>query len=246
MTSHKTVLILEAGASRPYLLPTGGELRDLLLQRNSNSIVKSLQLSGPDQQFYADWYQGLLRDHIAQEQIEHFRRRFAESEFLSIDRFLAFNPEFDDIGRFMIAAILLSCERTPHLKGDWYQILFNELTTEGPDIPVDLLSVVTFNYDRSLEWYLFRSFRAAFDLSDDKAWKRVQQIKIVHVYGDLGARLWRTAVNKLNLARGVAPQPLLNRLSWFDQALNQSSSQISTASWLLLFVLFSSVLLSIP
>ena len=171
MTSHKTVLILEAGASRPYLLPTGGELRDLLLQRNSNSIVKSLQLSGPDQQFYADWYQGLLRDHIAQEQIEHFRRRFAESEFLSIDRFLAFNPEFDDIGRFMIAAILLSCERTPHLKGDWYQILFNELTTEGPDIPVDLLSVVTFNYDRSLEWYLFRSFRAAFHFSDDEAWK---------------------------------------------------------------------------
>jgi hypothetical protein len=158
MISRKTVLIPGAGASRPYLLPTGAELRDLLLQRNYNSILRSLELSGPRQQSYIDWYQELLRNHIEQEQIEDFRRRFAESEIVSIDRFLAFNPEFENIGRFMIAAILLNCERTPHLKGDWYQILFNELTTEGPDIPADLLSVITFNYDRSLEWYLFRSF----------------------------------------------------------------------------------------
>lgn len=151
MISHKTVLILGAGASRPYLLPTGGELRDLILQRNYDSILRSLELSGPDQKSYVDWYRELLCNHIRQEQIEDFQMRFAESEFVSIDRFLAFNPEFDDTGRFMIAAILLNCERTPHLKGDWYQILFNELTTDGPDISADLLSVVTFNYDRSLE-----------------------------------------------------------------------------------------------
>jgi hypothetical protein len=189
MISHKTVLILGAGASRPYLFPTGGELRDLLLQRSYDSILRSLDLSGPDQQPYGDWYRELLSNHIRQEQIEDFQRRFAESEFFSIDRFLAFNPEFDDTGRFMIAAILLNCERTPHLKGDWYQILFNELTTEGSDIPADFLSVITFNYDRSLEWYVFRSFRAAFHLSDDEARERVQQIKIVHVYGDLGPLL---------------------------------------------------------
>ena len=205
MISHKTVLILGAGASRPYLLPTGGELRDLILQRNYDSILRSLELSGPDQKSYVDWYRELLCNHIRQEQIEDFQMRFAESEFVSIDRFLAFNPEFDDTGRFMIAAILLNCERTPHLKGDWYQILFNELTTDGPDISADLLSVVTFNYDRSLEWYLFRSFRAAFHFSDDEAWKHMEQIKIVHVFGDLGPLLanrneqvefgaWRRAV----------------------------------------------------
>jgi hypothetical protein len=86
----------------------------------------------------------------------------------------------------MIAAILLNCERQDYIKGGWYQTLFNELTTESAEIPKDLISVITFNYDRSLEWYLFRTFRATFNLNEVDAWERVRQIRIVHVYGDLG------------------------------------------------------------
>jgi hypothetical protein len=184
--NQKTVLILGAGASRPYFLPTGAELRNLLLQRDYHPILQSLELTGGDGLPYFDWYREQLQDHIRQEQIKEFQTRFAESELVSIDRFLAINPEFDDAGRFMIALILLNCERQNYLKGNWYQTLFNELTTDGAEIPRDLVSVITFNYDRSLEWYLFRSFRATFNLNDSEAWKRVQQIKIVHVYGDLG------------------------------------------------------------
>lgn len=187
MIDRRTLLILGAGASRPYLFPTASELRSLLLCEYEHVLDElSLRLRALVPKTYEQWYLEFLQSHIQQEHIEDFQRRFKESELVSIDRFLSFNPEFEEAGRFMIASILLKCEREEHLKGDWYRILFNELTTNGAEIPNDLLSVVTFNYDRSLEWYLFRSFRATFNLNEDDAWKRVRQIKIIHVYGDLG------------------------------------------------------------
>jgi hypothetical protein len=87
MISHKTVLILGAGASRPYLFPTGGELRDLLLQRSYDSILRSLDLSGPDQQPYGDWYRQLLSNHIRQNRSKTFK---GDSPSLNSSRLTAF------------------------------------------------------------------------------------------------------------------------------------------------------------
>jgi hypothetical protein len=72
MINHKTVLVLGAGASRPYFFPTGAELRNLLLQRDYYSILKSLELSGGDGGPYVDWYRELLQNHIQSERIEDF------------------------------------------------------------------------------------------------------------------------------------------------------------------------------
>lgn len=124
---------------------------------------------------------------MEQAQKNRFQTRFGLSEFSSIDAFLAYNPDFDLLGRTMMAGILLRCENRRTLRGGWYRALFNEIVADGPDFPGAILSVITFNYDRSLETYLCRSFMFAFHLQEDEAWKMVDRIKIEHVYGDLGA-----------------------------------------------------------
>jgi hypothetical protein len=48
--------------------------------------------------------------------------------------------------------------------------------------------VVTFNYDRSLEHFIFHAFKNAYALSNEVALKVFNQsIEVIHVYGDIGA-----------------------------------------------------------
>ncbi len=139
------------------------------------------------QSSYRDWLEDRLRVHEVEEpELRDFQKRFSASQFFSIDAFIAANPFYKVLGSLMVAAILLKCEQEQRLNGDWYQLLFNELVAKGPDFPPNALSVVTFNYDRSLEMFLFSAFVNAFGLKPMAAWSMVELIKIVHVYGDLG------------------------------------------------------------
>lgn len=52
------------------------------------------------------------------------------------------------------------------------------------------LAVVTFNYDRSLEYYLFRTLMAAYRLEREDAAELMHELRIVHVYGQLGMPLF--------------------------------------------------------
>lgn len=188
MISRKTVLILGAGASRPYSFPVASELRNLILQENESAeLLSHLGFQGNGIGEFRAWVDESLDQREQEEaQRKRFKTRFGLSEFYSIDAFLAYNPEFEFLGRMMMAAILLRCENITALRGGWYRALFNEIVADGPDFPTDRLSVITFNYDRSLETYLSRSLMFAFDLTEERAWKMLERIKIVHVYGHLG------------------------------------------------------------
>lgn len=188
MIKRKTVLILGAGASRPYLFPVASELRQLLLEENEpTELLSNMGFQNNPLGEYHSWLETTLdQRHVVEVQKKSLQTRFKLSEIFSIDAFLAYNPGFDSLGRMMIAAILLRCENVRTLRGGWYQALFNEIVANGPDFPDGILSVITFNYDRSLELYLCRSLMFAFHLEEEEAWKMVARIKIVHVYGDLG------------------------------------------------------------
>ena len=118
--------------------------------------------------------------------IEEFQKRFRLSGCYSVDAFVADNPNWTIAASLMVACILLKCEQIDRLEGDWYQYLVNELTKRGRDFPPDTFSVVTFNYDRSLEMYLYQAFTNRYELNPRQAWDMVNRIKIVHVYGSLG------------------------------------------------------------
>ncbi len=121
-----------------------------------------------------------------------FRKVFRESQRVSIDSFLGglpktqMNDMFVKIGRDAIATVMHLCEAHSQLDGDWYQWLLEFLLRNGRDFPAGLISVVTFNYDRSLEQYLWRAFMRSFDLSSSEAREMLERIEFIHVYGDLG------------------------------------------------------------
>ena len=120
--------------------------------------------------------------------IAEFRNLFFRARHPSIDKFIQYNEDdYGDIGRTNIAAVLLNCENDCWLSEDWYSQLLSEISPSGPsEIAEGMLSIITFNYDRSFEYFFTTAFEAGFNLSLKEANNLFSRIKIVHVYGKLG------------------------------------------------------------
>lgn len=125
MIEEKTVFVLGAGASRPYALPTGGELRDI--------VLRSMRWRG------GPWTTYLSELDFDQSEVEGFTRHFRESPRPSVDLFVEHRPEYLRLGKAAIALALIPCEQpervfpTPNqatqdfLKDNWYQYIFGKM-----------------------------------------------------------------------------------------------------------------------
>lgn len=176
MIKRPTVLILGAGASAPFGFPPGRQL--------SQDICRGLSRE-------ATHFFVLLREcGFDANLIAAFRDALELSGRPSVDVFLEHRPEFLELGKTAIAASLIAYEiedKLLEMKGNWYGYLFRRL---GPsllgDVAQSRLSVITFNYDRSLDHFLFLALQNAFNLKPHEAVRFLKKIPIVHVYGTLG------------------------------------------------------------
>jgi hypothetical protein len=121
-----------------------------------------------------------------------FREAFRKSGQSSVDAFLEHRSEFIEVGKLAIAYCLIPYESEDALfqcdgsrGGDWYQYLSSKLNASFESFGENRLSVITFNYDRSLEHYLFTTLRYAHGRSDDECAEAIRKIPILHVYGQL-------------------------------------------------------------
>jgi hypothetical protein len=165
-----TVLILGAGASVHVGYPLGKTLIE-------NVCKWSLD--------------GLAETWRSQEEVRDFIRRLSRSAHYSIDAFLEQNPEYVELGRIVIARAIKTKEDIKRLfppnDSGWYQYLFNTLASDGLEgFGANSLSIITFNYDRSLECYLHEALKARFRLSPDEATQHLRKLKIIHPHGMLG------------------------------------------------------------
>lgn len=132
---------------------------------------------------------------------------------LNIDSFLLYNERYAPLAKTLIADILLECHgklpnRPINYDGDeakwrkennWYRYLFHALTygckvdandtcSGKPDIEDSIknLTIITFNYDTSLERYLSKAFQSVQAFADrtDKLMELIEK-NIHHVYGKL-------------------------------------------------------------
>jgi hypothetical protein len=130
--------------------------------------------------------------HTVEEFFE-FREAFLKSGQPSIDAFLERRSDFLDVGKFAIAYCLIPFEDENKLYkqnvargGDWYEYLSARLNSPFADFGKNKLSIITFNYDRSLEHYLLNSLHSLHGRPFDECAKALAQIPIIHVYGQLG------------------------------------------------------------
>ena len=174
MITEPTTLILGAGASWPYGFPTGQQLRDIIVE---NTLKEHWQ-----NQF--DYY------NIEKSEIQQFGNVFERSS-LSIDAFLERRQEFLTIGKLSIALALIAKENQSELhksdNGKWYNYLLNKISEKKIiDIKNNKLFIVTFNYDRSLDWFLVDSLMHSFDVYENDSMNSLGSIMPMHMYGKLG------------------------------------------------------------
>ena len=108
-----------------------------------------------------------------------------------MDLFLEDRPEFAAVGKAAIAAALIPFEDPDKLfppnapREHWYELLVNTLDKGPGSLPKNAVSIVTFNYDRSLEHYLYTVLTTR-RRNDAAALEEMSSIPIIHVHGSLG------------------------------------------------------------
>jgi hypothetical protein len=171
MIRTETVFILGAGASIPYGFPSG------------KTLVSEIIMTSRGTSLFSDLFPQDLR--------QDFSNALDLSFAPSIDDFLEKRPEFMQIGKFAISYQLIQKEDPRAIsrdtKGNWYELLWHCMQAKVEDFANNKVSFITFNYDRSLEFFLQRSLMNYFGISKDKANKIINDIPIIHIHGMLGS-----------------------------------------------------------
>mgnify|MGYP003676970065 CR=1 FL=1 len=179
--AHETVFVVGAGASMPYGMPSGAELREAIEGRDwlfdSNEQPPGRRRNGFN----------CLGEQVNPAHVHSFFRAFSRAPQESIDRFLAANPELAQIGKWCIADCLLEKEQTCSIdkrrtSGHWLQSVFNQMNLSLHPERLEKIAFVTFNYDRLIERY----FEQAFQFACIGQPGLNQRLKVVHVHGSLG------------------------------------------------------------
>jgi hypothetical protein len=116
----------------------------------------------------------------------------------SVDAFLEHRQEFIDLGKASIAKALIPFENQATLfstGNSWYKYFFNLLNTSFDAFPQNHVSIVTYNYDRSLEHYLFTALKNSYGKEDSECAKALGAIPIIHLHGQLGYLPWQSDSN---------------------------------------------------
>ncbi|QDU25805.1 hypothetical protein ETAA8_08770 [Anatilimnocola aggregata] len=192
MFDKQTVLVLGAGASCQYGYPLGGKLVEDLIGLHNNEFMRNeLALIGKTCEHY-----------------KVFEQVLKEAMPPSIDFFLETRPDFIEMGKLAIAYKILVHEgpniTARGIKSAWYHMLLDALGNTPAKIIANKLSIVTFNYDRSLEHFLHTAIKARFNLNDVQAAEVVASIPIVHVYGQIGLLPWQKGADDAKLPWGCA------------------------------------------
>jgi hypothetical protein len=192
MINEDTLFILGAGASIPYGLPSARELRKKIID-NTRALTKLKYVGVSDSEPLKTRALSFSHD---------FEKRFRDSNNESIDYFLTRNPILMEFGKEIISYCIHNDEMGSgfaeslsenNQKSDWYFYLYNYMIQKlkKPDsynlFKKNRVSFITFNYDRSLEYFLYTSLLNSFgEITPAICDELLDYLDIVHVYGSLG------------------------------------------------------------
>ena len=197
ITTH-TVFILGAGASEPYGFPVGARLKE--------SVVLKLQKGARGQ---------LVKAGADPGEAGSFMADLSECGDASIDAFLENRKDLVTVGKMAIAQALIPAERMDRLfmldlldhklhrserrvrddrfERNWYPYLWKKMRTTFDRLGENKVSFITFNYDRSLEQFLYTVIRKNYKIEHPTGEyaQAVAHFPIIHVHGSLGRLPWQ-------------------------------------------------------
>ncbi|MCK4296242.1 MAG: hypothetical protein KAX28_06250 [Candidatus Marinimicrobia bacterium] len=194
LEKYSYVFIIGAGASYPYKFPLGIELYENIRENYYRHIDAYFKMSNTvdiNNEIYSS---------------RKFCEELRNTSGISIDKYLNINKKFNNHGIQSIIIEILLSERNsiiPHKNkiksGDWYTYLFQKMveglndSSEIMHINKNRISFITFNYDRSLEHYLFENIYGLIKntgKSRKDLYDIFKDIPIIHVYGKIGYLPW--------------------------------------------------------
>ena len=203
MITAKTVFILGAGASKPYGFPTALELRKDIIHKFPNLYKKALaELNSIES----------VEDRVIERELE-FINIFKNSSIESIDLFLTRNNKYYKVGKDIIIFMIAYYETQSKFREDieyrydWYSLIYRALTkdiTNAEELEnlfyLNNVSFITFNYDRSLEYFLYESLFNSFISQRNELKKLMTSLNYIHVYGKIVPLPWEN--NRITLKYG--------------------------------------------
>ena len=210
MFRKPTTIILGAGASCECGLPLGGKLLASVAQALDFRFDMGRLKSGD-----SNLYELLKRRHATD--IERFtkagkRLSLSAGRFVSIDEALYyFGTEEDvvEVGKLAIVQTILSAEnKSPlaisretgrvnieNVRDNWLNVFFSmaiaDLRKEDIASMFTNVSFINFNYDRTLECYLFHALTSTAHVEPEVAADIIEKMRVIRPYGSLGALDWR-------------------------------------------------------
>jgi len=208
------VFLLGAGASIDYKYPTGPELIGSLIEEMQDinrPFVKSLgQLSKFD------------NVDIPESLIEEFCYQLSHCKQNTVDEFLNDNSKFRQLGAYAIALFCIKKEdqNKPGSKDGWYPFLFDLIKPNDNAFSHDISGIFTFNYDRSLEQYFYKTIKNSYTDNYENAIAKFESIPYYHLNGTVGEIKERPyqSTEDLNIIKQAGDSLLFI----FDQGLGES------------------------
>lgn len=180
MIEEPTVFVLGAGASVPFGFPIGSKL----LSRVVGEIGQSQTVS--ELHSYCS-FDG--------QEIARFKTALENSGQMSVDAFLEHREEFLEIGKASIALALIKFEQRQMLFGEaggnWLKYLYGRMHSSFEDFGKNRVAFLTFNYDRTVEEFLFTALSNTYGKSPDECLAQLNQIPIIHLHGTIGTLPWQ-------------------------------------------------------
>lgn len=255
-TPEFITFVLGAGSSYEVNMPTGGDLKGKIASSLSFKLDDFRQMSGGDDQIREALHalgQRPGRTHSINDYYSAAKRiSAAMPQAPSIDNFIdshRSNPTIAEVGKLAIASAILKAERgsSIYVKPDniyntvnfqrvaetWFNAFFQLLclNAQEEDIPIRLarVRVVTFNYDRTLEHFLFHAIQNYYGCKPERAAELVSHLCILHPYGHVGSLPWQnvgTSVPYGGDLTSSALRQVAQTLRTFTEGTSQADSHI--------------------
>ncbi len=182
MIDENTVLVLGAGASVRYGFPTAYGIVEQI-----NHDVMEIGEEGKLAEIFLD--SGIVNDFGI---LKSFVGSLVGSGARSIDAYLEHRKvsHIEELGKAIIAAVLIYCEKESAVLRDlrnprWYEFILRKMNAPIDCFGENKLAIVTFNYDRSFEYFLWYALQEKYSISGEQAAQLISMIEIIHVHGQL-------------------------------------------------------------